>query len=83
MSTPEGYRTYQFDHCLTGDVECFAHEGGLFTLYDAGKGVSVSIDPIGMTAEELDRAMVAGNTVLARAEPVIGRHERRKRQALN
>lgn len=80
----DGVHIYDYNHLLSGDVECYAHEGGLFVLYDAGKGVSVSIDPIGMTVDEIERAMVAANTVLARANPMIdNRHEQRKRVALN
>lgn len=74
----DGVRTYQFDHLLTGDVEVWAHEGGLFVLFDAGKNVQVTIDPIGMSDDEIERAMLAGDAVLARTEPApINRKARR------
>jgi len=79
----DGARVYLYDHLLTGDVECYAHDGGLLVLNDAGKGVSVTIDPIGMTDDEIERELIVGNTVLARADPIINRHERRKREAMN
>jgi hypothetical protein len=54
-----GTRVYGWDHLLTGDVECFAHEGGLFVLWSDDKRKQVAIDPIGMTESEIERAMVA------------------------
>jgi hypothetical protein len=74
----EGNRVYQFDHCLTGEREMFAHEGGLFVVYDHGKEQSVSIDPIGMTADEVARAVTVADTILARAP--VNRLQRRALQ---
>lgn len=74
----DGARVYQFDHCLTGEREMFAHDGGLFVVYDHGKEQSVTIDPIGMTADKVARAVAAADTVLARA-PV----NRAQRRAMN
>lgn len=79
----EGLRTYAFDHLLSGETECFVHEQGLFTLYHAGKNVSLTIDPIGMTADELSRAIIAGNTVIERAEAMPNRHDRRAQEVMN
>lgn len=74
----DGVRTYAYNHLLTGDVECYAHEGGLFVLFDAGKNINVTIDPIGMSDNEIERAMLAGDAVLARTEPApINRKARR------
>lgn len=78
----DGARTYAYDHLLTGDVEVYAHDGGLFVLYSPGKNVYIAIDPIGMKADEIDRAMMAGDTVLARTDPApVNRHDRRAASA--
>jgi hypothetical protein len=80
----DGARVYSYNHLLTGDVELYAHEGGLFVLWDAGKRKQVAIDPIGMTPDEIERAIVACNTVLARADPApVNRHDRRAAAKLN
>lgn len=82
MKATDGVRVYDYDHLLTGDVECYAPEGGLFVLYDAGKNIHVTIDPIGMTPDEIQRAMAAGDAVLARTEAApINRKARRAAQA--
>lgn len=84
VSVQDGTRCYDWNHCLTGDVECFAHEGGLFVLWSDEKRKQVAIDPIGMTADEIERAMVAANTIIARADPAPrNRHERRSAHHLN
>lgn len=74
----DGERVYAWNHLLTGDTEVYAHEGGIFVLWSDEKRKQVAIDPIGMTADEIDRAMIAANTVLARAEPApVNRAQRR------
>lgn len=74
----DGERVYQFNEWLTGDRELFAHEGGLFVVYDHGKNAHLTIDLIGMTADEIARAVAVADTILARA-PV----NREQRRAMN
>jgi hypothetical protein len=74
----EGQRVYEFDHLMTGERELFAHEDATFVMYDHGKDMSITIDPIGMTKGEIERAVSAADTVLARA-PV----NRAQRRAMN
>lgn len=87
MKATDGARTYEFDHLLTGDVECYAHDGGLLVLYSPTKNVNVTIDPIGMTPVECSRAMMAGDTMLARAEVAppepVNRKQRRAKRTVN
>jgi len=59
-------------------VEVYAFDGGVLTLWHTLKQASVSIDPIGMTGDELDRAISAGITILDR-QPV----NRKQRRAMN
>lgn len=77
----DGQRVYDWNHLLTGDVECYAHEGGVFVLYSHQKNKSVTIDPIGMAPDEVTRAVSAGDTILAREE--IGPVNRKQRRALH
>lgn len=73
----EGARVYEFDHLLTGDRECFAHDGGVFVVYDHGNDASITIEVVGMTKDEIERAMSVADTLLAR-QPV----NRAQRRAL-
>lgn len=72
-------RVYGFNHLLTGDMELYAHDGGLFVIYSHEKNQHLTIDPIGMTAEEIERSIILANKMLAVADPPpVNRHERRK-----
>lgn len=80
-SVTDGVRCYDWNHLLTGDVELYAHDGGILVLWDEGKRKQIAIEAVGMTANELERAIVACNTVLEREEeaPV----NRAARRAMN
>lgn len=78
LDITEGARVYDYNHLLTGDVEIYAHDGGVFVLYSHEKRKHVSLDPIGMTPGEIERAVTVCNTLLAREDPApANRHERR------
>ena len=84
MKATAGTRCYDFNYLLTGDHELYAHENGIFVLYSHDKNRNVAIDPIGMTRDEVERAVMACDTMLARAEPApVNRHERRAASRLN
>jgi hypothetical protein len=84
MNIHDGTRVYSYDHMLTDDTELYAFEGGLLVLYSPGKDKHVGIDPTGMTLGELDRAITAGDTLLARTERApVNRHARRAADRLN
>lgn len=78
----DGVRVYDYNHLLTGDTEAYAHEGGLFALYSREKGTNVQINAIGMTAEEIERAIDLANTLLERG-PIspVNRQQRRAAQS--
>lgn len=80
-SVTDGARVYSYNHLLTGDVEMYAHEGGLFILYSHEKRKQVAIDPIGMSAGEIERAVAAGDTLLARTD--VSPVNRAQRRAMN
>jgi hypothetical protein len=71
----EGQRVYEYDHLLSGERELFAHEGGLFVVYDHGRDAHVSIEVVGMTKGEIARAIAVADTVMSRAP--VNRGERR------
>ena len=74
----DGYLTLDYQHLLSGDTTCYAHDGGLFVLFSKQKNQSVTIDPIGMDPAEVSRAMMAGDTILARAVAApVNRKQRR------
>lgn len=79
----DGARVYEFQWLLTGDTEMYAHESGLWYLWSPGKRQNVGIDPIGMTREEQLRAITAGDTILARAEPAPVNRKARRASKLN
>lgn len=74
----DGARVYDFNHLLTGDVEIYAHSGGLLVLWSDGKRKQVAIEPVGMTVDEIERAVIAADTIIARADPApVNRAQRR------
>lgn len=83
----DGVLTHEFDHLLSDDVACYAHDGGLLVLYSPTKNVNIGIDPIGMTPIELTRAMMAGDTMLSRADVAdpepVNRKQRRAKRTIN
>ena len=72
----DGNRVYEYDWLLTGERELFAHENGLFVVYDHGRNASISIDPIGMTPDEIQRAISAADQMLTNHP--VNRAQRRK-----
>jgi hypothetical protein len=77
LQIEDGVRVYKYQWLLTLDHELYAFEGGLFTVWSPAKASHVDIDPIGMSPQEVIRAIEAADAVLARAEPALNRRQRR------
>lgn len=69
----EGVRVYTF--ATPEPIEVYAFEGGTIAVHHSVKNQSVSIDPIGMTEDEVERSVSLASTLLERA--AVNRAQRR------
>lgn len=65
-------------YVLPDHIALYAHEGGILVLWDGKKKAHIGIDPLGMTDEEIERALSVGVEMLMRAPA-----NRKQRRAMN